>query len=569
MKKKNEKLDNLRHSAAHLLAQAVLELYPGTKLTIGPTTDTGFFYDFLPPQNFTEADLPKIEEKMRELAKKDYKIEGSLVSKKEAKEKFKDNEFKQELIDNIEDEKVGVYCQGNFCDLCRGGHVESTGQIKHFKLTGVAGSYWRANRENAALQRIYGVAFETAKDLRSYLKQVEEAKKYDHRKLGKQLDLFSFHPEAPGTPFFHDKGLKIYNKLIEYMRFMLRRDYKEIKTPMILHESLWHTSGHYENYKNNMYFTTVDDVTYCVKPMNCPAGILVYKEKPHSYKEFPLRVAEYGHVYRYELSGVLHGLFRVRSFTQDDAHVYCMPEQVISEVEKMLQLTTDVYNKFGFENIKMAVSTMPEKHIGSVELWNKATDDLKKALENKGFDYVIQEGEGAFYGPKIEVVLTDNMGREWQCGTIQVDFFMPKNFNMEYIKSDQSKDTPVMLHRAIYGSIERFLGILVEHYKGRFPFWLAPVQAKILTITDEVKDYVKDVFEKLFGEDIRVELDESGDQISAQIRNAQVNQIPWMIVIGKKEQENGTITLRHLDGKQEFGLKIEDLLKRAKELNKF
>ncbi|MFH1461987.1 MAG: threonine--tRNA ligase [bacterium] len=569
MKNKNEKLDNLRHSAAHLLAQAVLELFPGTKMTIGPTTENGFFYDFLPPRNFTEEDLPEIEKKMHEISAKDYKIEGKLVSKNEAHEFFKDNEFKQELINGIQDEKVGIYCQGNFCDLCRGGHVESTGHIKHFKLTAVAGAYWRANRENAALQRIYGIAFETAKDLRTYLKQIEDAQKYDHRKLGKQLDLFSFHPEAPGTPFFHDKGLKLYNKLIDYMRFMLKRDYQEIKTPMILNESLWHTSGHYENYKNNMYFTSVDDVNYCVKPMNCPAGILAYKEKPHSYKEFPLRVAEYGHVYRYELSGVLHGLFRVRSFTQDDAHVYCTPDQMISEVEKMLHLATDVYNKFEFKDIKMAISTKPEKHIGSDELWEQATDALKKGLENKGFEYVVQEGEGAFYGPKIEIVLKDMMGREWQCGTIQADFFMPKNFEMEYIKSDQTKETPVMLHRAIYGSIERFLGILVEHYKGRFPFWLAPVQVRVLTITDDVRDYATTVFEKFFDVDVRVELDKSGDQLSAQVRNAQMQQIPWMVVIGKKEQENGTVTLRHLDGKQEFGLTVEELIKRAEELNKF
>ncbi|KKP24858.1 MAG: Threonine-tRNA ligase [candidate division TM6 bacterium GW2011_GWF2_28_16] len=567
--KKNEKLDNIRHSAAHLAAQAVLELFPGTKLTIGPTTETGFFYDFLPTRNFTEEDLPVIEAKMHELSKKNYKIEGKLVSKKEALILFKDNEFKEELINNITDEKVGVYCQGNFCDLCKGGHVESTGEIKYFKLTSVAGSYWRADKNNTALQRIYGIAFETEKDLNDYLTQIEEAQKYDHRKLGKQLELFSFHPEAPGSAFFLDKGLKVYNKLIDFMRFMLKRDYQEIKTPMILNESLWHTSGHYENYKNNMYFTTVEDTTYCVKPMNCPAGILVYKEKPKSYREFPLRVAEYGHVYRYELSGVLHGLFRVRSFTQDDAHVFCTPDQVVSEVEKMLKLAIDVYSKFDFKEILMAVSTRPEKYIGDIASWDAATQALKTGLENKGLKYKIKEGEGAFYGPKIEVVLKDMMGREWQCGTIQVDFFMPKNFNIEYIKADQTKDTPVMLHRAIYGSIERFLGILVEHYKGRFPFWLAPVQARVLTITDDVKDYAGLIFDKLFDADIRVEQDKSGDQLSAQVRNAQVEQIPWMIVIGKKEQENKTVTLRHLDGKQEFNLTVDELIKRAQELNKF
>lgn len=567
--KKNEKLDNIRHSAAHLAAQAVLELFPGTKLTIGPTTETGFFYDFLPTRNFTEEDLPVIEAKMHELSKKNYKIEGKLVSKKEALDIFKGNEFKEELINNIPDEKVGIYCQGNFCDLCKGGHVESTGELKYFKLTSVAGSYWRADKNNTALQRIYGIAFETEKDLNNYLIQIEEAQKYDHRKLGKQLELFSFHPEAPGSAFFLDKGLKLYNKLIDFMRFMLKRDYQEIKTPMILNESLWHTSGHYENYKNNMYFTTVEDTTYCVKPMNCPAGILVYKEKPKSYREFPLRVAEYGHVYRYELSGVLHGLFRVRSFTQDDAHIFCTPDQVISEVEKMLKLAIDVYSKFDFKEILMAVSTRPEKYIGDIASWDAATQALKTGLENKGLKYHIKEGEGAFYGPKIEIVLKDMMGREWQCGTIQVDFFMPKNFNIEYIKADQTKDTPVMLHRAIYGSVERFMGILVEHYKGRFPFWLAPVQARVLTITDDVKDYASLIFDKLFDADIRVEQDKSGDQLSAQVRNAQVEQIPWMIVIGKKEQENKTVTLRHLDGKQEFNLTVDELIKRAQELNKF
>ena len=567
--KKNEKLDNIRHSAAHLLAQAVVELFPGTKLTIGPTIETGFFYDFLPPQNFIEDDLPKIEAKMHELAEKDYKIEGRQVSKDEAYKFFAGNEFKKELIDGITDKTVGIYCQGNFCDLCKGGHVESTGQLKYFKLTSVAGSYWRADKKNTPLQRIYGIAFETEKDLKDYLTQIEEAQKYDHRKLGKELELFSFHQEAPGSAFFLDKGLKVFNKLVDYMRFMLKRDYQEIKTPMILNESLWHTSGHYENYKNSMYFTSVDETNYCVKPMNCPSGILVYKEKPKSYKEFPLRVAEYGHVYRYELSGVLHGLFRVRSFTQDDAHIFCTPDQVVAEVEKMLQLALDVYGKFDFKEIKMSIATKPEKFIGDNDSWALATEALKKGLENKGFKYFIKEGEGAFYGPKIEIGLKDMMGREWQCGTIQVDFFMPKNFNIEYIKADQSKDTPVMLHRVIYGSIERFLGILIEHYKGRFPFWLAPVQVRILSITDEVKDYSQIVFDKLFDADIRVEMDKSGDQLSAQVRNAQVQQVPWMIVIGNKEKENNTITLRHLDGKQEFGLTVDELLKRAVELNKF
>ena len=567
--KKNEKLDNLRHSSAHLLAQAVTQLYPGTKLTIGPTTETGFFYDFLPPQNFKEEDLPKIEEKMHELSKKDYKIEGKQLSKKEAKELFKGNEFKQELIDGIEDETVGVYCQGDFCDLCRGGHVDSTGKIKYFKLTNVAGSYWRADKNNAALQRIYGVAFQTKEDLEKYLKQVEDAKKYDHRKLGKQLDLFSFNEVAVGFPFFHDKGLIVYNKLIEYMRHLHRGKYQEVKTPMIMSESLWKTSGHYDHYKENMYFTQIDEQPYCVKPMNCPGGILLYKEKPHSYREFPIRMAEFGLVHRHELSGVLHGLFRVRVFTQDDAHIYCMLEQAEDEIIKVLEMAQNLYHKFEFKKIKMFLATKPKKAMGGDELWQKATDILKRALEYKKIDYELDEGGGAFYGPKIDIRIEDAMEREWQCGTVQFDFFMPQNFNLEYIKSDQTKDTPIMIHRAIYGSLERFLGVLVEHFKGRFPFWLAPVQARILTITDQQKDYALKIYKQLFDAGIRIELDESGDQISAQIRNAQMQEIPWMLVIGKKEQEKGTIALRSLDGKQEFGLKVDDLIEKAEVSNKY
>ncbi|MFC1894765.1 threonine--tRNA ligase [Candidatus Dependentiae bacterium] len=567
--KQNELLNNLRHSTAHLLAQAVIQLYPGTKTTIGPTIENGFFYDFLPPKNFKKEDLPKIEEKMHELSKLDYKIIGKQVSKKEAKEFFKDNEFKLELIDSITDEMVGIFCQGDFCDLCRGGHVESTGKIKHFKLTSVAGSYWRADKNKSPLQRIYGVAFESSKDLRIYLKQVEDAKKYDHRKLGKQLDLFSFNEVAAGFPFFHNKGLVIYNKLTEYMRFLQKGDYQEVKTPIIMQEGLWKTSGHYDHYKENMYFTTIDEKVCCVKPMNCPGGILLYKEKPHSYREFPLRVSEFGLVHRHELSGVLHGLFRVRAFTQDDAHVYCTVDQAESEIVKIIELAQNLYNKFEFKKVKMFLATKPKKAMGSDELWQKATSALRNALEQKGIDYEVDEGGGAFYGPKIDMVIEDAMGREWQCGTVQFDFFMPQNFKLEYIKSDQSKEAPIMVHRAIYGSLERFLGILVEHYKGRFPFWLSPVQAKILTITDNQKEYAKKIYKKLFDAGIRVELDESGDQISAQIRNAQIKEVPWMLVIGKKEQEKETVSLRTLDGKQEFDFVVEDLLKKAEELNKY
>ena len=506
----NEKLQNLRHSAAHLLAQAVLELFPGTKLTIGPVTEYGFFYDFLPKQNFKEDDLPKIEAKMHELAEKNYPIEGKEVSRQEALEIFKGNAFKEELIKKLpEDEKITVYSQGNFLDLCKGGHVSSTDQIKYFKLTNLSGSYWRADKEGMPLQRISGVAFESQKDMDAYFKMVEEAKKYDHRRLGKQLDLFSFNDVAAGFPFFHNKGLIIFNKLVDYMREQQKEDYQEIKTPLIMKESLWKTSGHYDHYKENMYFTVVEGQPYCIKPMNCPGGILLYKEKPRSYRELPLRVSEFGLVHRHELSGVLHGLFRVRAFTQDDAHVYCMPDQIEKEVIKILDLSQNIYNKFGFKKVSMGLSTKPEKAMGSDELWEKATQALKNALEAKGIDYKLQEGEGAFYGPKIDMNIEDAMGRKWQCGTVQVDFFLPQNFEMKYIDSDQSKKTPVMIHRAIYGSLERFIGILTEHYKGRFPFWFAPVQARILTITDEQKEYAKEILNKFKEKNIRIELDDS------------------------------------------------------------
>jgi len=569
-KNNSDHLYNLRHSAAHLLAQAVLELYPDTKLTIGPVTESGFFYDFLPAQNFKEEDLPKIEAKMHELAKKDYKIEGAQLTKQEALKKFKGNEFKEELINEIpEGEPIGIYSQGDFFDLCRGGHVESTGQIKHFKLTAVAGSYWRARREGTPLQRISGVAFETQKELNAYLKMIEEAKLNDHRRLGKQLDLFSFSDVAVGFPFLHHKGLIIFNKLIEFMRDAQKNDYEEVRTPIIMNETLWKTSGHYEHYRENMYYTQIDEIPHCVKPMNCPGGILLYLEKPHSYRELPKRVSEFGLVHRHELSGVLHGLFRVRAFTQDDAHVYCTPDQIEQEVIKIINLTKKIYNKFGFEKVKMFLATKPEKAMGEDAIWDKAIAALKKALTDQKIDYEIDEGGGAFYGPKIDMLFEDAMGREWQCGTVQVDFFLPQNFDLKYIDADQSKKTPVMIHRAIYGSLERFFGILIEHYKGRFPFWIAPVQARILTITDEQKDYAKQILEQLRNANLRVELDETNDQISGKIRHAQNDKLPWMLVIGKKEQEDGTIALRLHDGKQEFGLKIDELIKKAEELNRY
>ena len=562
-----ERLSNVRHSTAHLLAQAVLELFPGTKLTIGPVTDNGFFYDFLPTRNFKDEDLPIIEKKMKELSKRNLKIEGKEISKEEALEFFKGNEFKEELINGITDEKIGFFCQGDFCDLCKGGHVRYTKELKHFKLTGISGSYWRADRDGIQLQRISGIAFDSKEEMEEYFQKIEEAKANDHRKLGEQLDLFSFKEEAPGVAFFHDKGFFIFNKMIEVERELQQDLYEEVRTPMMMNEKLWRTSGHYDNYKDMMYFTKADDVPFCIKPMNCPGGILIYKNRPHSYRELPMRVAEYGFVHRHELSGVLHGLFRVRGFTQDDAHIYCTVEQVEDEIIGVLNLVLKLYKKFGFETVKMYVSTRPEKSIGAVELWDKGIEALKNALTRSDIPFEVKEGEGAFYGPKIDIDIEDSMGRSWQCGTIQIDFFLPQNFELEYIDSDQSRKTPIMIHRALYGSIERFMGILIEHCKGHFPFWMSPVQARILTITDSQTEYAETVYASLKKEKIRVEVDRGGDQIGAQIRRAQMDKIPWMLVIGKKEVENNTVTLRHTNGKQEFGLSIEEIIRRAKELD--
>jgi threonyl-tRNA synthetase len=502
---------------------------------------------------------------MHEIANRKYNITGRQVSKDEARKIFATNKFKLELIDEIKDNTVGIFTQGNFSDLCKGGHVSSTDKIKYFKLTGISGAYWRANREGTPLQRISGVAFDTKESYEKYIKKCEDAILYDHRRLGKQLDLFSFHDEAPSMPFFHHKGTQIYNKLIEHMR-SLQTDYFELHTPLILHESLWKTSGHYDNYKDHMYFTQCDDQTYCVRPMNCPCAMLVYKERPHSYRELPLRLAEFGCDHRYELSGVTHGLMRVRYFTMDDAHIFCTQDQMESEVIKTLDLAGKAYAPFNFSKIKMAISTRPEKYIGAIELWDKATSALKTALERKNLNYIIQEGEGAFYGPKIEIKIEDNMGREWQCGTVQIDFFMPKNFGLEYIDSNQARKTPVVIHRAILGSMDRFMGILIEHFKGNFPFWLAPTQVRVLTITDNQKEYSREIYNSLIKAKLRVEFDDSGDQISAQIKKAQNDKIPFMIIIGAKEASTNTVSLRHHDGKQEFGLTCEELIKRAHEL---
>jgi threonyl-tRNA synthetase len=564
MENNKEKLQILRHSAAHLAAQAILELFPETILTIGPATEEGFFYDVLPKHNFKEEDLPSIEKRMHELSAKNIPITHEEIPKEHARKIFVNNPFKLELIDSIPGTTVGLSRQGDFYDLCRGGHVASTGDIKYFKLLAISGSYWRADKNNQALQRITGTAFLTAEDLADYEKRKEEAALYDHRKLGKQLDLFSFHEEGAGFPFFHPKGKKIFNLLVSYLQKMLEKSgYQEVSTPILLSDTLWRQSGHYAHYKENMYFCMIDDRSYAIKPMNCPGSMLLYKERPRSYRDLPLRFSEFGLVHRHELSGVLHGLFRVRAFTQDDAHIFCTNAQLQQEITTMISMIFTVYKKFGFSEVNVALSTQPKNAMGSNELWQEATKALTDSLDSLKIPYTIKPGEGAFYGPKIEFSIKDSMGREWQCGTIQVDFFQSENFNLTYISPQGTKERPVVIHRALYGSLERFIGILIEHYKGHFPFWLAPVQIRVLTITDDQKEYARTVMKHLQDHGLRVELDESSDPISAQIKNAQLEKIPWMIVLGRKEAENNTITLRYNDGKQDFGLKIEDLLKKA------
>jgi threonyl-tRNA synthetase len=556
----------LRHSAAHLLGHAVLELFPDTLLTIGPATKDGFFYDFLPTHNFKEEDLALIEERMHLLAKKNIPITHEQISKERAREIYKNNPFKLELIDGIPGDTVGLATQGDFHDLCKGGHVASTGDIQHFKLESISGSYWRADKTKQVLQRISGVAFFTQQDLDAYLQRKEDALKYDHRRIGKQLDLFSFHEESPGSVFFHNKGMIIRNIMISYLRTLLEKaDYQEILTPILLNANLWKQSGHYTHYKNNMYTCIIEDEEFAIKPMNCPGSILIYRERPHSYRELPLRLAEFGLDHRYELSGVLHGLMRVRSFTQDDAHIYCTIDQIEQEIVAMTSMTFAIYKKFGFDDVAVYVTTRPEGSMGNDKQWAQAIGALKNALDSMKVNYSIKEGEGAFYGPKIEFHIKDSMGRSWQCGTIQVDFVQPENFDLSYITSAGTKERPVMLHRAMYGSIERFFAIFLEHHKGNIPFWIAPVQIKILTITDAQKEYAGELLAVLKAAGFRAELDSSSDQISGQIKVAQLEKIPWMLVIGKKEVEQKTITLRYLDGKQEFGLSLEALMAKAQE----
>ncbi len=536
-----------RHSTSHILAQAVKHLYPQAKFAIGPAIENGFYYDFEVPENFTPQDLEQIEKEMLKIIQADYPFLREEVGRKEALEYFArlGEQYKVELIEDLPpDTTVTLYRQGDFVDLCAGPHLPSTGKVKAIKLTSVAGAYWRGDERRKMLQRIYGTSFPRQKELDDYLSMLEEAAARDHRKLGRELDLFSIHDEGPGFPFFHAKGMILRNELESFWREVHTQwGYQEIKTPIILRQDLWERSGHWDHYQENMYFTEIDEENYAIKPMNCPGGILVYKNKPHSYRELPLRMAELGLVHRHELSGVLHGLMRVRSFTQDDAHIYMLPEQIKGEIIGVIELTDYLYRIFGFD-YHIELSTKPEKAIGSDETWEMATQALREALEEKGLEYRVNEGDGAFYGPKIDFHLQDCLGRTWQCGTIQLDFQMPALFELEYTGADGEKHRPIMIHRTCLGSIERFIGILIEHYAGAFPSWLAPVQVQVLPITDRHLSYSRQLAEKLRAVGVRVEVDDRNEKVGYKIREAQMAKIPYMLIIGDRELKEGTVSVR-------------------------
>ena len=549
------------HTSAHIMALAVQRLFPGVKFAIGPAIDNGFYYDFDTEHRFTPEDLEKIEKEMAKIVKEGYVLERFEMPRDEALKYFKDKDevYKVDLIENLPpDEIISFYKLGDFTDLCAGPHLYDIKKVKAIKLLSIAGAYWRGDENNKMLQRIYGTTYEKKKDLEEYLNRLEEAKKRDHRKLGKELDLFSIHEEGPGFPFFHPKGMILRNILENFWKEEhIKRGYGEIKTPLILNEALWHQSGHWDHYKENMYFTKIDDSDYAIKPMNCPGSILVYKSQLYSYRDFPLRLGELGLVHRHELSGALHGLMRVRSFTQDDAHIYCLPSQIKSEIKGVIDLADYIYNVFGFK-YHVELSTRPENSMGTEEQWNLATDSLREVLEEKGIDFIINEGDGAFYGPKIDFHLEDAIGRTWQCGTIQLDFQMPERFDLYYIDKDNEKKRPVMIHRTILGSIERFMGILIEHYAGKFPVWLAPVQASILPISDKFNDYAYQLREEMNSKGIRIEVDDRAEKIGYKIREAQLKRVPYMLIVGEKEVQGRLVSARSRDNGDLGQMTIDD-----------
>ena len=559
-----EGLEILRHSAAHVMAEAILKLYPNAKLTIGPTVENGFYYDIdMPP--ISEDDFPAIEAEISKIIKDKQPIVRREVPKSEALALYADEPYKLEMISALEDGTISLYSQGIFTDLCRGPHVPHTGFIKAVKLMKVSGAYWRADPANPQLQRIYGTAFFDKKELAEYLNFLEEARKRDHRKIGVALDLYSFHDEAPGMPFFQPGGMAIWNALLDYWREEHRKaGYVETKTPIILNRSLWETSGHWENYRDNMYTVVIDETESAIKPMNCPGGMLLYKMSRHSYKDLPLRAGEIGLVHRHELSGVLSGLFRVRAFHQDDAHIFMTPDQIETEILGVLRLVDRMYSTFGL-GFHLELSTRPAKSIGSDEQWAAATNGLTSALKAYGADFKINEGDGAFYGPKIDIHIKDAIGRTWQCGTIQLDMSLPERFDLSYVGADNDKHRPVMIHRVIYGSIERFLGILVEHFSGKFPLWLAPVQAVVLPINDDLAPFARELHQQFEKAGLRSSVDDRSESLKKKIREAQLNQIPLIITAGEKERDQNTLSVRTLDGKVRFGIGIDAFISSAME----
>ena len=557
----------LRHTASHILAQAVKRLWPEAKLAIGPAIDKGFYYDIDMEHTLTPEDLGKIEKEMSRIVKENLPITKSVMSRQEAIEFFKskNEDYKVELIQDLpEDAVISCYSQGDFIDLCAGPHVASTGKVKAFKLQSIAGAYWRGDEKNKMLQRIYGTAFEKKEDLDAYLHLLEEAAKRDHRKLGKELGLFVIKEEGPGFPFFLPKGMALRNELENFWREVHHEfDYEEIRTPIILNKQLWETSGHWFHYRENMYTTIIDDEEYAIKPMNCPGGILVYQNEMHSYRDFPLRYAELGLVHRHELSGALHGLFRVRAFTQDDAHVFMLPDQMQSELMKVIELFDRIYSQFGLK-YHVELSTKPDNAMGDDAIWEAATEALRNAIEAKGIPYVINPGDGAFYGPKLDYHIEDSLGRTWQCGTIQLDMNLPERFQIDYVGEDGQKHRPIMIHRACFGSMERFIGILTDHYAGAFPTWMAPVQVKILPISEKHVEYAKELAKQMHRDYVRVEVDDRSEKIGYKIRQAQMAKVPYMLVVGDKEVEEGTVNVRKHGGDELGSVPFEEFFNSIK-----
>ena len=562
-----EELHVLRHSAAHIMAQAISRLWPNAKFAYGPANETGFYYDVdLGDETVGEEDLQKIEAEMKKITKENLPIKPFILPREEAVAYMKERGeiYKVEHIADLpEDAVISFYKQGDYVDMCVGPHITYTKGLKAFKLTAVSGAYWKNNKDNKMLTRIKGTAFRTQQELDDYLKMLEEAEKRDHRRIGKEMGLFMLADEAPGFPFFLPKGMAIKNALIDYWREIHTRDhYVEVQTPMIMNRHLWESSGHWDHYKDNMYSTVIDDEIYCVKPMNCPGGVMVYKSQPHSYRDLPMRIGELGLVHRHELKGTLHGLFRVRCFTQDDAHIFMTRDQITDEIIGVVNLIDEVYKKFGFK-YAVELSTRPENSMGSDEDWEAATNGLIHALEKLGLPYTVNEGDGAFYGPKIDFHIEDCLGRSWQCGTIQLDFQMPLNFNLEYIDQNGEKQRPIMIHRVVFGSIERFIGNLIEQFAGKFPTWLAPVQAKVLLVSEKCADYGNKVYEALRAARVRTELDDRNEKIGYMIREAQVvDRVPYMVIVGQKEAEDGTVSIRRLDSTANETMKLEEFVER-------